>query len=124
MMRNMKEAYYYLRRKEVVKGKTHIHRCGVVYLMKGEKGRVTARGVSICNRVDNFERSIGIAKARGLAVKAIKHCNSSGRIRRVPALDKVERLEEDKAVIMYKSEIEPLFSKFELEILGEKNAKV
>jgi len=133
------EKFYYL--KKTVKNKTkkadgkevvHVgtHRCGIVYLIR--HGDVIARGVSLCNEVDPFLRDEGfiydkkldkmrkfiggLEVARGRASKALKLSNSSGKIRRSEAFEKVK-----DTGILFKSELNPNLSPFEAKLLSEEN---
>jgi len=108
----MKEKYYYLRRPT----SNGVHRCGVVFLILGDN--IGARGISLCNEIDQFSKDDGINKAKGRAVKAIERKESSFEVCRQEAISKLPC-----STIAFKSEFNPLFTDFELEILSDKKEK-
>jgi hypothetical protein len=112
----MKERYYYLRRKR----NNGMHRCGVVCLIKEAWG-ITARGVSICSELDPFSKTVGIHKAKGLALKALVNQENNYPIIRSKAIDILIESGIADPRITFRSEFNPIFTEFENEILRDKN---
>ena len=106
----MKEVYYYLRRKK----DNAMHRCGVVFLILADD--IGARGVSLCSELDLFSKTVGIHKARGMAIKALKRRENNYTITRSEAID-VLVVAGGFPEITFRSEFNPTFSDFELDIL-------